>query len=79
MLLISNGIKRGKNAMIDQEPLPTDYDPYHIMPEFDEGIRDYIEGRHKNPYTGPRQGLAAQAWDSGLKYATRVMQHANGQ
>jgi hypothetical protein len=55
--------------MTNQEPPLTDYWPYHTFPEFDEGITDYMDGRYRNPYTGPRQGLAAEAWDKGLQYA----------
>jgi hypothetical protein len=64
--------------MADQKPMPMDYAPYHTMFEFDEGITAYIERQYRNPYTEPRQRLAAQAWDSGLKYAMRVMRHAHG-
>lgn len=54
--------------MINQ-PHPTDYAPYHTLPAFDDGITDYIEGRHDNPHTG----VAAQAWDRGSEYAMRVV------
>ena len=58
-------------------PMPTDYGPYHTLPEFDQGITDYMESRFHNPYDGnPRQGLAAQAWDRGSEYAMRVKRYS---
>jgi hypothetical protein len=57
--------------------MPNDYAPYHTMPEFDQGITDYMSHRFDNPYGGkPRQGLAAQAWDRGSEYAMRVIRHS---
>jgi hypothetical protein len=35
-----------------------------------------MSGRFENPYCDPRQGLAAQAWDQGSEYATRVVRHS---
>jgi len=58
------------------KPHPTDYAPYHTLPGFDRGITDYMERRYENPYTGPREGLAAQAWDRGAEYAMRVVRYS---
>jgi hypothetical protein len=55
--------------------MPADYAPYHTFPEFDQGITDYMEGRYDNPYSDPKQGVAAQAWDPGSEYAMRVFGH----
>jgi hypothetical protein len=65
--------------MIDQKPMPMDYAPFHTMFEFDAGIIAYMERQYRNPYKEPQQRLAAQAWDSGLNYAIRVIRHARGQ
>jgi hypothetical protein len=55
-------------------PVLEDYRPYHNLPGFDEGITDYMRGRHYNPYDGNvREGLKAQAWDRGSEYAMRVV------
>ena len=58
-------------------PMPEDYAPYHTMPAFDEGITAYMSGTHENPYSDPKQGLAAQAWDRGSEYAMRVVRYSN--
>jgi hypothetical protein len=58
-------------------PMPTDYRSYHQLPAFDEGIDDYMSGRCENPYTGKWDGLAAQAWDRGSEYASRVVRYSN--
>ena len=60
-----------------ERPMPADYAPYHTFPAFDEGITAYTEGRFENPYSDPRQGVAAQAWDRGSEYAMRVTRHSN--
>ena len=44
--------------------MPENYAPYRTMPAFDEGITAYMEGRYENPYSDPRLGVAAQAWDA---------------
>jgi hypothetical protein len=41
------------------------------------GIDDYMSGRFENPYSDPKQGVAAQAWDRGSEYAMRVVRHSN--
>jgi hypothetical protein len=69
-------IKR-KQALRDR-PMPQDYAPYHLFPEFDQGITDYMEGRYSNPYTSPRDGVKAQAHDRGSEYAMRVIHHSGG-
>jgi hypothetical protein len=61
-----------------KRPMPEDYAPYHQLAAFDDGIDDYMEGRYDNPYTDPRDGVAAQAWDRGSEYAMRVVRHSNG-
>jgi hypothetical protein len=58
-------------------PMPEDYRPYHQLPAFDEGITDYMEGRYRNPYDSPFDGVAAQAWDRGSEYAMRVVRYSN--
>jgi hypothetical protein len=55
-----------------ERPMPTDYAPYDQFPAFDEGINDYMSGRFENPYTDPRDGVKAQAWDRGSEYSMRV-------
>jgi hypothetical protein len=52
-------------------PMPQDYAPYHRLPAFDEGVTDYTEGRHDNPHG--TTSVAAQAWDRGSEYASRVV------
>jgi hypothetical protein len=61
----------------DTRPMPHDYAPYDVMPEFDEGISDYMSGRYDNPYTDPRDGVKAQAHDRGSEYAMRVVRYSN--
>jgi hypothetical protein len=61
----------------NKRPMPEDYRPYHQMPEFDEGIDDYMQGRYSNPYTDPRDGVKTQAHDRGSEYAMRVVRHSN--
>jgi hypothetical protein len=56
----------------NKRPTPEDYRPYHQLPAFSEGITAYKEGRYNNPYTGPFDGVAAQAWDRGAEYAMRL-------
>jgi hypothetical protein len=58
---------------IEVRPMPEDYEPYNTLPEFDQGISDYMEGRYDNPYTDPRDGVKAQAHDRGSEYAMRVV------
>jgi hypothetical protein len=58
--------------------MPSDYQPYDQFPEFNQGIDDYMSGRFENPYSDPRQGVAAQAWDRGSEYAMRVVRYNNG-
>jgi hypothetical protein len=41
------------------------------MREFNEGTSAYMERRYDNPYTDPRDGVKAQAWDRGLEAASR--------
>ena len=53
--------------------MPQDYSPYDTLPAFDRGIDDYISGRFENPYTDPRDGVKAQAWDRGSEYSMRVV------
>ena len=58
-------------------PMPEDYEPYNTLPEFDQGISDYMEGRYDNPYTDPRDGVKAQAHDRGSEFAMRVVRYSN--
>jgi hypothetical protein len=60
-------------------PMPEDYTPYHQLPTFDEGIEDYMSGRYDNPYTDPRDGVKAQAWDRGSEYSMRVVRWTDQQ
>jgi hypothetical protein len=55
--------------------MPSDYRPYDQFPEFNEGITDYMEGRHNNPHGN--SSVAAQAWDRGSEYAMRVVRRSN--
>jgi hypothetical protein len=55
--------RQAQRAAGRQSPMSEDYRPYHTFPEFDEGITAYMEGRYDNPYSDPKQGVAAQAWD----------------
>jgi hypothetical protein len=59
-------------------PMPRDYAPYHTLPGFDEGITAHMEGQYENPYTDPRDGVKAQAWDRGSEYAHRVCRYSEG-
>jgi hypothetical protein len=45
------------------------------MPAFDQGIDDYMSGPFENPHG--TTSVAAQAWDRGAEYATRVIRHNN--
>jgi hypothetical protein len=58
--------------------MPQDYAPYHTLPGFDEGITAHMEGQYENPYTDPRDGVKAQAWDRGSEYAMRVCRYSEG-
>ena len=60
-----------------QRPMPIDYARYHTVPEFNQGITDYMEGRFDNPYTDPRDGVKAQAHDRGSEYAMRVLRYSD--
>ena len=49
-----------------------EYGPYDTLPEFDEGFTAYLHhGARVNPYTDPKDGVKAQAWDRGLECASR--------
>ena len=60
---------------MNKRPMPEDYAPYNACPEFSEGIDDYMNSKYANPYTDPRDGVKAQAWDRGSEYAMRVVRH----
>jgi hypothetical protein len=70
-------IRQAQRMAERQRPMPEDYAPYHLFPEFDQGIDDYMSGRFENPYTDPRDGVKAQAHDRGSEYAMRVMRYSN--
>jgi hypothetical protein len=53
-----------------EQPVPTDYAPYHTMPEFDAGVADYGCG---SPPLESLGGVRQQAYDRGLEYAMRVV------
>jgi hypothetical protein len=61
------------------KPCPAEYAPCHTLPAFSEGIAAYMERRYDNPFTDPKDGVAAQAWDRGLEYAMRVVRWSNRQ
>ena len=45
-----------------------DYAPYHLMPEFEEGVRDYQSCKCHSFY----DGVKAQAYDRGAEYAMKL-------
>jgi hypothetical protein len=67
----------GTARLMAARPMPADYAPYDQFPEFNQGIDDYMSNRFDNPYTDPKQGLAAHAWDRGSEYASPVVRHSN--
>lgn len=50
------------------ERIRHEYRPYDSMPEFQEGFAAHSKRHRRNPYPS---SVAAQAWDRGLKAATR--------
>ena len=64
-----------------KRPMPSDYQPYDQFPEFNEGITAYMQGQHENPYgldpAKPYDGVAAQAWDRGAEYASRIIRFSD--
>lgn len=49
-----------------------DYAPYHTMPEFEEGFRDYQACMVHGHY----DGVKAQAYDRGAEYAMKAFREA---
>ena len=52
-----------------------DYAPYHLMPEFEEGVRDYqrfIDRQCNRLHDDRYQGVAGQAYDRGAEYAMKL-------
>jgi hypothetical protein len=50
-----------------RKPMPSEYAPYHRMPEFKQGRQDY--GGKLREY----ENVQAQAYDRGLEFAMRLL------
>lgn len=55
-----------------------EYRPYDTLPGFQEGAEAYMDRKYDNPYTDPRDGVKAQAWDRGLEAAMRFTRQHGG-
>jgi hypothetical protein len=48
-----------------------EYRPYDTLPGFADGVDAYMDRNYENPFTDPRDGVKAQAWDRGAEAAMR--------
>lgn len=63
----------GVPSYVSVEAICAQYVPYHTMPKFTEGFRDYLNGtRHDADLTG----VDGQAYDRGLEAGMKTMRQA---